>query len=74
MAKVSDAIDQLKATGDVPAFVSTLGGDLKADFNALPNAPALKTWAVAAITTKLTSAGLSPTMVELVGEAVSEGL
>lgn len=73
MSQLSDAIDDLKATGDVAAFVNLLATDLQKDFqviSALPGVKAFEDWLANIIVSQLSKAGFSGTLGALVSQAI----
>ncbi|HXQ10973.1 MAG TPA: hypothetical protein VN805_08250 [Caulobacteraceae bacterium] len=77
MSQLSSAIDQLKATGDVGAFATTLASDLVKDFqiiSALPGVKAFEDGLAAVLVNEVSKAGFSPTLAALVARAIQDAL
>jgi hypothetical protein len=77
MSQWSQAVDSLKTTGDVGAFVATVAADLVKDFQviqALPGVKAFEGWLESVLLAQLNKLGFSPTLVGLIAAAVQDAL
>jgi hypothetical protein len=77
MSQWSDAVDALKKTGDVGAFVVTAATDLAKDFqaiSALPGVHAFEEWLASVLLKQLGKLGFSPTLVGLIATAIQDAL
>ena len=77
MSQWSSAVDSLKATGDVAAFVAAVGADLAKDFqafSALPGVQAFEAWLETILAAELAKLGLSATLVGLISQAIQDAL
>lgn len=77
MSQFSDAVATLKSSGDIPAFIAGVAGDLQKDFQILSALPGVKTfeaWLASIIEAELAKIGLSPTLVSLISMAVNDAL
>jgi hypothetical protein len=77
MSQWSQAVDALKKTGDVGAFVAAVAADLVKDFQviqALPGVKAFEGWLESILLAELNKLGFSPTLVGLIAAAVQDAL
>ena len=77
MSQWSEALDSLKKSGDVGAFVTTVASDLVKDFqliSALPGVKAFEQWLAQALLAELAKVGFSPTLVGLIATAIQDAL
>jgi hypothetical protein len=77
MSQWSQAVDALKKTGDVGAFVAVVAADLVKDFQviqALPGVKAFEGWLESILLAELNKLGFSPTLVGLIAAAVQDAL
>jgi len=77
MSQWSEAVDALKKTGDVGAFVGVVAADLVKDFQviqALPGVKAFEGWLESILLVQLNKLGFSPTLVRLIAAAVQDAL
>lgn len=77
MSQWSDAIANLKKTGDVPAFVTEVATDLAKDFqafSALPGVKAFEDWLAKILISELGKINLTPTLAGLIAAAISDAL
>ena len=77
MSQWSNAVDALKTSGDVGAFVATVAGDLVRDFqliSALPGVKAFEDWLAQILIAELGKLGWSPTLVGLIATAIQDAL
>ena len=77
MSQWSQAVDALKKTGDVGAFIAVVAADLVKDFQviqALPGVKAFEGWLESILLAELNKLGFSPTLVGLIATAVQDAL
>ncbi|HLK25024.1 MAG TPA: hypothetical protein VKT30_10225 [Caulobacteraceae bacterium] len=77
MSQWSQAVDALKKTGDVGAFVAAVANDLVKDFqliSALPGVKAFEDWLGQVLIAELAKVGFSPTLVGLISTAIQDAL
>jgi hypothetical protein len=77
MSQWSQAVDALKKTGDVGAFIAVVAADLVKDFQviqALPGVKAFEGWLESILLAELNKLGFSPTLVGLIAAAVQDAL
>ena len=77
MSQWSEAIDSLKKSGDVGAFVTTVASDLVKDFqliSALPGVKAFEDWLASILLAEISKLGFSPTLVGLIATAIQDAL
>jgi hypothetical protein len=77
MSQLSDALNQLKATGDAGAFVETVVSDIAKDFqiiSALPGVKAFEDWLAQIIVNEITKLGFTGTLATFISQAVLDAL
>ena len=75
MSQLTDALDALKATGDVGAFVSAIAADLQKDFqivSALPGVKSFEDWLATELISLITKAGFTGTLAALIAQAIQD--